>query len=136
MPGIPKGEWIIHHHHSRDLAEPCDHRTRLVEQPHMGVASRQKTTGGREKRPVFNSYSQPRDSLFETPAERQKPTQLGDSPFATANGRLYLNFLSANDDRNVMRDGVGRETYKKLARIKAKYDSTNFFRLNQNIAPE
>jgi hypothetical protein len=53
-----------------------------------------------------------------------------------SNGRLYLNFLSANDDSNVMRDGVGRGTYEKLARIKVKYDPTNFFRLNQNIAPE
>jgi FAD/FMN-containing dehydrogenase len=52
-----------------------------------------------------------------------------------SNGRLYLNFLSANDDSNVMRDGVGRETYEKLAKVKTKYDPTNFFRLNQNIAP-
>jgi len=52
-----------------------------------------------------------------------------------SNGRLYLNFLSANDDPDVVRDGVGRENYAKLARIKAKYDPTNFFRLNQNIAP-
>jgi FAD binding domain len=29
-----------------------------------------------------------------------------------SNGRLYLNFLSANDDRNVVRDGVGRGTYE------------------------
>jgi Berberine and berberine like len=55
-------------------------------------------------------------------------------PYLT--GRLYLNFLSANeDDPNVVRDGVGRKSYEKLARIKAKYDLTNFFRLNQNIAP-
>ena len=52
-----------------------------------------------------------------------------------SNGRLYLNFLSANDDPVLMRDGVGRETYARLAKIKAKYDPTNFFRLNQNIAP-
>src|SRR5215471_4478151 len=52
-----------------------------------------------------------------------------------SNGRLYLNFLSANDDPNVMRDAVGRETYARLTRIKAKYDPTNFFRLHQNIAP-
>ena len=52
-----------------------------------------------------------------------------------SNGRLYLNFLSANDDPDVMRDGVGREIYEKLARIKGKYDPTNFFRLSQNIAP-
>jgi len=53
-----------------------------------------------------------------------------------SNGRLYLNFLSANeDDPQIVRDGVGRETYEKLAKIKAKYDPINFFRLNQNIAP-
>jgi FAD/FMN-containing dehydrogenase len=53
-----------------------------------------------------------------------------------SNGRLYLNFLSANeDDSQVVRDGVGHDTYEKLTKIKAKYDPTNFFRLNQNIAP-
>jgi hypothetical protein len=53
-----------------------------------------------------------------------------------SNGRLYLNFLSANDaDAQLVRDGVGRVTYEKLAKIKAKYDPANFFRLNQNIAP-
>jgi len=53
-----------------------------------------------------------------------------------SSGRLYLNFLSATeDDPDVVRDAVGRESYERLARIKAKYDPTNFFRLNQNIAP-
>jgi FAD/FMN-containing dehydrogenase len=53
-----------------------------------------------------------------------------------SNGRLYLNFLSENDgDPTAARDAVGAETYEKLARIKAVYDPTNFFRLNQNIAP-
>ena len=53
-----------------------------------------------------------------------------------SNGRLYLNFLSADDgDPKVVRVGVGAETYDRLVRIKAKYDPTNFFRLNQNILP-
>jgi FAD/FMN-containing dehydrogenase len=53
-----------------------------------------------------------------------------------SNGRLYLNFLSGHDgDAKAMREGVGAETYDRLARIKAKYDPTNFFRLNQNIPP-
>jgi hypothetical protein len=55
-------------------------------------------------------------------------------PFS--NGRLYLNFLAADDDdHGVVRDGIGAATYERLARIKAKYDPTNFFRLNQNIVP-
>ena len=48
---------------------------------------------------------------------------------------LYFNFLGHDVDPKVMRDGVGAETYEKLVRIKTKYDPTNFFRMNQNIAP-
>jgi hypothetical protein len=45
-----------------------------------------------------------------------------------SSGRLNLNFLSANeDDHQVVSDGVRRETYEKLAKIKTKYDPTNFF---------
>jgi FAD/FMN-containing dehydrogenase len=52
-----------------------------------------------------------------------------------SNGRLYLNFLSGHDgDAKAIRECIGAETYDRLARIKAKYDPTNFFRLNQNIA--
>jgi FAD binding domain/Berberine and berberine like len=55
-------------------------------------------------------------------------------PFS--NGRLYLNFLAADDDdHGVVRDGIGAATYERLASIKAKYDPTSFFRLNQNIVP-
>lgn len=53
-----------------------------------------------------------------------------------SNGRAYLNFLSGHDDDpSVMRDGVGAKTYERLSRIKRRYDPTNLFRLNQNIAP-
>ena len=53
-----------------------------------------------------------------------------------SNGRVYLNFLAGDDgDQRLVREGIGAETYERLARIKAKYDPENFFRLNQNIRP-
>jgi FAD/FMN-containing dehydrogenase len=52
-----------------------------------------------------------------------------------SNGRGYLNFAGLPEDG----DGLARATYGKnlprLAMIKAKYDPTNLFRLNQNIKP-
>ena len=53
-----------------------------------------------------------------------------------SNGRLYLNFLAGVDSQQaIVRDAIGAETYDRLVAIKAKYDPTNLFRLNQNIPP-
>jgi len=34
-----------------------------------------------------------------------------------------------------VRQAYGAENYKRLVELKRAYDPTNFFRLNQNIAP-
>jgi FAD/FMN-containing dehydrogenase len=47
-------------------------------------------------------------------------------------GRAYTNFLG---DRDAARSSYGDETYARLAELKAEYDPTNVFRLNQNIEP-
>ncbi len=53
-------------------------------------------------------------------------------PFATAG--FYPNYdADANPDQVV--NAFGPEKYARLAAIKAKYDSANVFRLNQNIKP-
>jgi FAD/FMN-containing dehydrogenase len=53
-----------------------------------------------------------------------------------SNGRVYLNFLAGDDGQpEIIRDGIGADTYQRLAAIKQKYDPANFFRLNQNIPP-
>jgi FAD/FMN-containing dehydrogenase len=52
-----------------------------------------------------------------------------------SNGRLYLNFPGHGEGEDLVRNAFGPETYARLAAVKQKYDSANFFRLNQNIPP-
>ena len=50
-------------------------------------------------------------------------------------GRLYLNFAGQDEDSAALtQDAFGRN-FARLCAIKAKYDPTNLFRFNQNIAP-
>jgi hypothetical protein len=46
----------------------------------------------------------------------------------------YVNFL-ADDSQEAVHAAYPRKTLKRLAAIKAKYDPTNLFHLNQNIIP-
>jgi hypothetical protein len=51
-------------------------------------------------------------------------------------GTTYLNFTSLVDESvDVGVESAFGKNLKKLAKIKAKYDPDNFFRLNNNIAP-
>jgi FAD/FMN-containing dehydrogenase len=54
------------------------------------------------------------------------------APFAT--GGVYVNFMP-DDEAQRVRVGAYGPNYDRLAKIKAKYDPTNLFRMNQNVAP-
>jgi hypothetical protein len=53
-------------------------------------------------------------------------------PFS--HGAQYFNFAEHNEGQDTMRKTFGAK-YQRLAALKAKYDPTNLFRLNQNITP-
>jgi FAD/FMN-containing dehydrogenase len=53
------------------------------------------------------------------------------APFAS--GGAYVNFLTA-DEGDRVRAAYG-PNYERLARVKRRYDPSNLFRMNQNIAP-
>ena len=48
-------------------------------------------------------------------------------------GGAYLNFMMEEGDERIRAAYQGN--YRRLASIKAKYDSGNFFSVNQNIRP-
>lgn len=53
----------------------------------------------------------------------------------SSTGGAYVNHLGVEGQDRV-RQAYGDATYRRLARIKARWDPDNVFRLNQNIAPE
>ena len=56
-----------------------------------------------------------------------------DASAAYASGTAYVNFMPG-DEADRVEQAYG-QNYARLAEIKAKYDPTNFFRVNQNIKP-
>ncbi len=48
---------------------------------------------------------------------------------------VYVNFLMEEGEERI-RQAYGAEKYDRLKALKRKYDPTNLFRLNQNIAPD
>jgi FAD/FMN-containing dehydrogenase len=49
-------------------------------------------------------------------------------------GKVYVNFIADEGDKRV-RDAYNPTTFKRLQKVKAKYDPDNMFRMNQNIKP-
>jgi hypothetical protein len=62
-----------------------------------------------------------------------RKTQQLTAPYSMGSG--YINFASADETQERVAATYGLKKYEKLVALKRKYDSDNFFRLNQNIKP-
>ena len=51
-----------------------------------------------------------------------------------SSGQIDLNFSGAGEDNDRLVRAAFGDHYPRLAAVKLKYDPTNMFRLNQNIA--
>ena len=60
--------------------------------------------------------------------------ELFDRMVPHATGGVYVNFMPADEAERV-RQGAYGPNYERLAKLKARYDPDNLFRLNQNIQP-
>jgi hypothetical protein len=49
---------------------------------------------------------------------------------------VYTNHMTTDESEDRIRAAYGAGKYEKLAALKAKYDPTNFFRSNHNVAPQ
>ena len=67
------------------------------------------------------------------PSHKQWARDVIDAASDASTGRAYVNFLS---DTDAARTSYGARTYNRLVALKNEYDSTNVFRLNQNIEPD
>ena len=77
-------------------------------------------------------WSDPADAEKNIAWTRQKWADLQ----RHSTGRLYINFPGFGEEgEKLVRSAVGNASYERLAKIKAKYDPDNLFRLNQNIKP-
>jgi FAD/FMN-containing dehydrogenase len=76
-------------------------------------------------------------TFYDGPADRAV-RQAWVSDFAAALGQedtgAYVNFLG-DDGQARLRQAYPGPTWDRLAAVKARYDPTNLFRLNQNIPP-
>ena len=80
------------------------------------------------------------DAIWEDPADDQKNLDWARAFWADmkhhSNGRAYLNFAGLGEEgEELVRTSYGAANYERLVALKAKYDPTNLFRLNQNIKP-
>jgi hypothetical protein len=109
----------------------------LIIEPLGGAVARvgadETALGSRDAKWTFHAISQWMDRADDGP-HFAWPRQLAVDLAPHTMSGVYLNFTSDEGEDRV-RSAYGPERYARLQALKDKYDPTNLFRLNQNIAP-
>jgi FAD/FMN-containing dehydrogenase len=72
-------------------------------------------------------------SSAETPQQVEWTRRFADAMKPFSNGAYLLSFLDQEPDETIK--AAFGPNYERLSQVKAKYDPTNFFRVNHNITP-
>jgi FAD/FMN-containing dehydrogenase len=128
----------------RDMAETIVKHLRASTAP-VAVAQLRVLGGAMARVPAASTAFAHRDrrfmtaigAVYEDAAETPKHEAwlkafIADLP--QSEGGVYVNFLTEEGEARV-REAYPGATWERLAAIKAQYDPTNLFRLNQNIPP-
>jgi FAD/FMN-containing dehydrogenase len=131
---------------SDELIETIVERTRSIPSPFSGVfiphyhgafgrVAKRDTAYFHRDLPyeliILSSWIDPRDSE----ANIRWTRELFGAVQRHVRRAVYVNMLDRDEGEQRVRDAYG-ENYERLLRLKARFDPTNFFRLNQNIRPE
>ena len=123
-----------------DRAQNRSSRSTMVFVQHLGGAVRRVGPNEtafpvRDAAYVMNfmgNWRNPRETSQHVAWVREAWNRL--APHST--GTVYLNYVGQEEkDADALVRSAFGSNYGRLARIKKKYDSTNLFRLNQNIKP-
>ncbi|MBV9358455.1 MAG: FAD-binding oxidoreductase [Chloroflexi bacterium] len=99
----------------------------------MARVSAEETAFGHRDKPVLMALI----NLWDDPADSIRQRAWTERYYAALwphGDGVYVNFLGDEGTARV-HDAYPTPTYHRLSEIKARYDPTNFFRLNQNIKP-
>jgi FAD/FMN-containing dehydrogenase len=105
--------------------------------PQRGAAARvgaEETAFGR-RRPYMIAF----ESTWTDPGQTDANIAWARDAYASmqrfSSGGIYLNFPGFGEEKDALVRAAYGANYARLSQLKAKYDPTNLFRMNQNIAP-
>jgi FAD/FMN-containing dehydrogenase len=118
-------------------AERPSPRTTMDIWPQAGAASRvpAHATAFGQRRPFMVAFESSWTDPNETDANIAWAREAHASMKQFSSAGIYLNFPGFGEEREELVKSAYGENYSRLAQLKATYDPTNLFRMNQNIIP-